>query len=1071
MANGGWEFSTASGKLQGKIDWSSSSNGSSANTSNITAILYARRVDGYTTTGQSWSGYVKVQGKDNSNQTNISFGHSVSVGGSWVEMARVTLYNAKHNDDGSGSATVSGSVTGPSGTGLSGITSSGSSGITLDKIARYTSITSFTVSKRDETSFTFNWQTADTIDYAWYSTNNGSNWTGVDVTDGTSGSFNVTGLSVGGTYNCKLRVRRKDSQLTTDSAVVSAKTNTAPTTQINSYTETTATVKWTSDGTSNHIWYSVDNGSWVDAGNVNATTGTYTVSGLSVNADHNIKTRVRKSNTSNTYDSSAAPFKTYNWPNCTSAPDFTIGNSVKLDFYNPLNRTMSIRMWSHVSQGFVTDTINITGTTYTFTPNENTLYSSIPNNTSSTYNIDVTYSGNKYVKTGGKYSINTTASKPTFTNNFGLKDTTVNDLTTAIGNNQILVQNVSNINLTIASANKMVANKSATPRDYSILFGNLNKSAITYTANDLDVNVGVITSTGNITATVVAYDSRGSNTPVTKSFNVIQYNAPRIDISGIQRLNNYETETHVKIAGTFDKVTVGNEDKNLIKLVRFRYKESTSQTWESWTEISMRAQGSGSYETNTVTLQLDNTKQFNFQIEVTDRAKTTTTNAILNVGEPLMFLYTNGKLELNANSEVAGTLAGALDVKSSDLAIKQTHATTGKAIGFGIGGGGTNRGCWDFVQGKWLWYDDDNNFIINKPTIVTGSIARNLASSGTISNTNIFTLNGSTDGLKLDYEASTSDVGVSKLYTVDDDNARLELGNNVSGTYTRACFIQNGQIKGSKGGMWIKDRDNALIRQGYVGNGTYAAAVGIGTLNGFWTIGNLSGSENLIFNYTTDTNYISGKNTSSAFTLSNSGNFSGNAANVTQKKSLSSINNIGYGTNNGYCVDVSAIAYWNGAYSGTASNLQYAAKGKIPRMRSSAQMIYKRQGYSGAAWAKTQMTVESSLLVGSDFAISGNTIKVNNANVNRIKVTASCNGLKMQSGNGCDMYVGVNVNGTSVDAIYTSGNSTVWRGGGSVTRIFSVANGNTIYMYAGSGDANKIEPLGPAVVVEDVSVW
>lgn len=646
MASGGWEFGTASGKLQGKISWSSSSNGSSANTSNITAILYARRVDGYTTTGQSWSGYVKIQGKDNSSQTNISFDHSVSIGGSWVEVARTTLNNAKHNDDGSGSATVSGSVTGPSGTNLSGITSSGSSGITLDKIARYTSIKSFTVSKRDETSLTFNWQTADTVDYVWYSTNNGSNWTGVDVTDGTSGSFNVTGLSVGGTYNCKIRVRRKDSQLTTDSALVSAKTNTAPTTQINSYTETTATVKWTSDGTSNHIWYSVDNGSWVDAGNVNATTGTYTVSGLTVNKDHNIKTRVRKSNTSNTYDSSAASFKTYNWPSCTSAPDFTIGNSVKLDFYNPLNRTMSIRMWSHVKQDFVTDAINVTGTTYTFTPNASTLYASIPNNTSSTYNIDVTYSGNKYVKTGGKYSINATTSKPTFTNNFGLKDTTVNDLTTAIGNNQILVQNVSNVNLTIASANKMVANNSATPRDYSILFGNLNKSAIAYTTNDLDANVGVITSTGNITATVVAYDSRGSNTQATKSFNVIQYNAPRIDISGIQRVNNYETETHVKIAGTFDKVTVGNEDKNLIKLVRFRYKESTSQTWESWTEMSMHTQGSGSYETNTVTLQLDNTKQFNFQIEVTDRAKTTTTNALLNVGEPLMFLHTNGNLEV-----------------------------------------------------------------------------------------------------------------------------------------------------------------------------------------------------------------------------------------------------------------------------------------------------------------------------------------------------------------------------------------------------------------------------------------
>lgn len=628
-----------SGKLKGRIYWESTSNGSSANTSTVYAYVQAARTDAYGPTTGDWTGDINIA--DNAK----TFNKHLSINDNWVTLEEQTITVA-HKSDGTGTAFVGATIHAPSGTSLSGLTVTGYEYVKLDNIPRYTSIKSFTISKRDETSLTFNWQTADTIDYAWYSTNNGSNWTGVDVTDGTSGSFNVTGLSVGTTYNCKLRVRRKDSQLTTDSALVSVKTNTAPTTQITSYTETTATVKWTSDGTSNHIWYSVDNGSWVDAGNVNATTGTYTVSGLSVNTDHNIKTRVRKSNTSNTYDSSASSFKTYNWPSCTSAPDFTIGNSVKLDFYNPLNRTMSIRMWSHVSQGFVTDTIDITGTTYTFTPNASTLYASIPNNTSSTYNIDVTYSSNKYVKTGGKYSINATTSKPTFTNNFGLKDTTVNDLTTAIGNNQILVQNVSNVNLTIASVNKMIANNSATPRDYSILFGNLNKSAIAYTENDLDTNVGVITSTGNITATVVAYDSRGSNTQTTKSFNVIPYNAPRIDISGIQRLNNYETETHVKISGKFDRVTVNNEDKNLIELVRFRYKESTSQTWESWTEISINTQGSGEYETNTVTLQLDNTKQFNFQIEVTDRAKTTTTNTILNVGEPLMFLHTNGNLEV-----------------------------------------------------------------------------------------------------------------------------------------------------------------------------------------------------------------------------------------------------------------------------------------------------------------------------------------------------------------------------------------------------------------------------------------
>lgn len=98
----------------------------------------------------------------------------------------------------------------------------------LPTIPRYATINSFTVSKRDETSFTFNWSTNATIDYLWYSTNNGSSWTGYDTADGTSGSFTVSGLSNYTTYNCKIRVRRKDSQLTTDSSAVSQTTYNYP---------------------------------------------------------------------------------------------------------------------------------------------------------------------------------------------------------------------------------------------------------------------------------------------------------------------------------------------------------------------------------------------------------------------------------------------------------------------------------------------------------------------------------------------------------------------------------------------------------------------------------------------------------------------------------------------------------------------------------------------------------------------------------------------------------------------------------------------------------------------------
>ena len=98
----------------------------------------------------------------------------------------------------------------------------------LDVAPAYTSITGFSVGALSETSVKFNWSAANTVDYIWYSTNNGSSWTGVDVADGTSGSFDVGGLAADTGYNFKIRVRRKDSQLTTDSGAYYAATYAYP---------------------------------------------------------------------------------------------------------------------------------------------------------------------------------------------------------------------------------------------------------------------------------------------------------------------------------------------------------------------------------------------------------------------------------------------------------------------------------------------------------------------------------------------------------------------------------------------------------------------------------------------------------------------------------------------------------------------------------------------------------------------------------------------------------------------------------------------------------------------------
>lgn len=75
---------------------------------------------------------------------------------------------------------------------------------------------------------------------------------------------------------------------------------------------------------------------------------------------------------------------------------------------------------------------------------------------------------------------------------------------------------------------------------------------------------------------------------------------------------------------------------------------------------------------------------------------------------------------------------------------------------------------------------------------MTGAITRALASSGTIADTNLFSVTGSTDGFGVNYASTTADTGVTTLYTTDDANAKLSLGNKISSTYKEAISIVNG---------------------------------------------------------------------------------------------------------------------------------------------------------------------------------------------------------------------------------------------------------------------------------------
>lgn len=94
---------------------------------------------------------------------------------------------------------------------------------TLDSIPRYATI-SQSVTSKTETTLNIKW-TADSIcDYLWYSIDDGSTYTGIDIEDAKEGNYTISSLEAGLNYRIRTKVRRKDSQLTSFTSSLSAST-------------------------------------------------------------------------------------------------------------------------------------------------------------------------------------------------------------------------------------------------------------------------------------------------------------------------------------------------------------------------------------------------------------------------------------------------------------------------------------------------------------------------------------------------------------------------------------------------------------------------------------------------------------------------------------------------------------------------------------------------------------------------------------------------------------------------------------------------------------------------------
>ena len=159
-----------------------------------------------------------------------------------------------------------------------------------------------------------------------------------------------------------------------------------------------------------------------------------------------------------------------------------------------------------------------------------------------------------------------------------------------------------------------------------------------------------------------------------------------------------------------------------------------------------------------------------------------------------LFNGTTGTLLKNSSKSLNDLVSG-VSVSGNYIVVDKNGSTTNITVPYA-----TNAGTASACSGNAATATTASACSGNAATATSAaSLVRSLAGSGTIAATNIVSVTGSTDGFKIDYSATTSDLGKTTIYTTDDANAVISIGNNVSGTYKEAISIANGSatINGS----------------------------------------------------------------------------------------------------------------------------------------------------------------------------------------------------------------------------------------------------------------------------------
>ncbi|MDR1364091.1 MAG: DUF859 family phage minor structural protein [Oscillospiraceae bacterium] len=320
----------------------------------------------------------------------------------------------------------------------------------------------------------------------------------------------------------------------------------------------------------------------------------------------------------------------------SDATNFNDTDNPKIYFRNPGGFKLCLKMEAGGNDHLIVRDNIYPSSPYTFsltTAERNSLLQLAPNSNT----LSVRFTVGTYLSSGagdwsyGDRTMTIVSANPSFSSSqlsYYDNNSTVTNITQ---NNQLIVQNQSTLYVNFSSA---TAQKYASISSYQLTF---NGSTYSYSSSGTK-SLGTINSSSNLTLSVKAIDSRGNSTTISKTVTCIAWQPPQATYQ-IARVNNFESTTNILVSTTISSVN----SKNSLQLLQYRTKPSTSSMWSDWIDwIDIQ---------NNIKTQadFDNTKAFNFQIQVQDKFSTSTYSFNLNAGQPIIFFDTN-KISVGVNT-------------------------------------------------------------------------------------------------------------------------------------------------------------------------------------------------------------------------------------------------------------------------------------------------------------------------------------------------------------------------------------------------------------------------------------